>query len=254
MRGRLRRLVPAHVHAPAHRLHHQRLASGLRQFPLLRFSCLTHRVSLPQPPNSASHRGTMSFSAFGEVQLPDLGSSMPALATPCTAPAAKACTSSSRARRPRSGSTTFQPAARLPERPASLGWRAAPGALDARVPGGRGQHVHPPGGHLVPDGHGDARAAAGLPDGLACASPSPAALWTARAAACSVAPPTSSTNTSRTPPAPGASGRWPAMARSTWTSSPSGATSSTPKPAPGCRATTSTPGATTPPSRKPRTT
>ena len=70
VRRGLRHLVPAHVHAPAHRVHHHRVLAGLGQGRLSRFKCVTHRVSLPDHRKPAS---VLDFSAFTQGQLRFLG-------------------------------------------------------------------------------------------------------------------------------------------------------------------------------------
>ncbi|MBC7940504.1 MAG: LysR family transcriptional regulator [Chitinophagaceae bacterium] len=67
----MRRLVPAHVHAPAHRLGHHHVLAGLRQRGLPRFFSFTHLV------NVLDHRKpapVLKIPACAQTQLPFLGS------------------------------------------------------------------------------------------------------------------------------------------------------------------------------------
>ena len=74
MRRSRRSLVPAHVHAPAQRVHHLRrigLTTALDQSPLSSALCITHRVSLPNQQFTVS---PLAFSAIRYGSLLFLGS------------------------------------------------------------------------------------------------------------------------------------------------------------------------------------
>jgi hypothetical protein len=70
-------LVPAHVHAPAQRVHDLRLGRLLACHLARRqrlASCFTHRVSVPRPRNAAP---VLAQRSIADGQLPDLGSVWP---------------------------------------------------------------------------------------------------------------------------------------------------------------------------------
>ena len=71
VRRGLRCLVPAHMHATAHRVDHHRLLAGLRQRGLLRIVGFTHRVSVP---NRLKSSPALKKTAKTQVQLRFLGS------------------------------------------------------------------------------------------------------------------------------------------------------------------------------------
>ena len=76
VRRGLRRFVPAHVHAPTHRVDHHRVFAGLRQHGFLLLDYFTHRVSLP---NDIKPAPVLAFPGIALGQLLFLGSSRAAL-------------------------------------------------------------------------------------------------------------------------------------------------------------------------------
>jgi hypothetical protein len=63
-------LVPAHMHAAAHRVDHHRILADLRQRGLLRLVGFTHRVSVP---NSLNPAPALKNPVFAPGQLRFLG-------------------------------------------------------------------------------------------------------------------------------------------------------------------------------------
>jgi hypothetical protein len=70
VRRGLGRLVPAHMHAAAHRVDHHRILADLRQRGLLRLVGFTHRVSVP---NSLNPAPALKNPVFAPGQLRFLG-------------------------------------------------------------------------------------------------------------------------------------------------------------------------------------
>ena len=70
VRRGLRRLVPADLHSPAHRVHHHRGFAGLRQHGFVLLNDFTHRVSLP---NDIKPAPVLAFPGFAWGQLRFLG-------------------------------------------------------------------------------------------------------------------------------------------------------------------------------------
>ena len=70
VRRGLGRLVPAHMHAAAHRVDHHRVLAGLRQHGLLRIVSFTHRVSVP---NTFKPAPMLNKTTTAQTQLRFLG-------------------------------------------------------------------------------------------------------------------------------------------------------------------------------------